>query len=193
DPTYNINSTKGVRSARPSLKVNGDRSPSLCGRLTYSPILGTEFGFSLWNGPWDIAGDLDLTITVFDITADLSSLVEALGPTELEIEVGNVGIDVDAEAEAAGVPEQLAANSIQISRRFFPTPIENLFGDESSCGLTIRFEQEDLGADVKNRSTFGFNVRPTDETILKFDYEQEQIENQQDPDGTFIFSVATYF
>ena len=87
----------------------------------------------------------------------------------------------------------MTANSIQISRRFFPSAIENLFGDESSCGLTVRFEEEDLGAAVKTRSTVGFNIRPTDETILKFDYEQEQIENQPDPDGTFIFSVATYF
>jgi len=190
---YNINSSKGVRSARPSLKVNGDRSPSLCGRLAWSPILGTEFGFSAWNGPWDIDGDLDLTITVIDLTTDLSSFIEALGPTELEIEIGDVGIDVDADAIAAEVPEKLTANSIQISRRFFPSAIENLFGDESSCGLTVRFEEEDLGAAVKTRSTVGFNIRPTDETILKFDYEQEQIENQPDPDGTFIFSVATYF
>ena len=156
-------------------------------------MLGTEFGFSAWNGPWDIDGDLDLTITVIDLTTDLSSLIEALGPTELEIEIGDVGIDVDADAIAAEVPEKLTANSIQISRRFFPSAIENLFGDESSCGLTARFEEEDLGVAVKTRSTVGFNIRPTDETILKFDYEQEQIENEPDPDGTFIFSVATYF
>ena len=46
---------------------------------------------------------------------------------------------------------------------------------------------------MKNRSTIGFNIRPTEETVLKFDFERERIENQQDPDGTFIFSVATYF
>ena len=190
---YNFDSSSGVRSAAPSLKFNGDRSPSLCGRMTYSPVLGTEFGFSTWNGPWDQAGDLDLTITVFDLTTDLSLVVEALGPVELQIEVGEVDIEIDESAEVGGVPERLVASSVQISRRFFPAAIENLFGDESSCGLTLRLEQEDLSADVKNRSTIGFNIRPTEETVLKFDFERERIENQQDPDGTFIFSVATYF
>ena len=59
--------------------------------------------------------------------------------------------------------------------------------------MTIRWEEQDLTGPVTNRMTYGFNMRPTDETVLKFDYEQESIEGSEDPDGTFIFSAATYF
>lgn len=192
---WNINGSSGLRSARPSMKVNGDdRNLSLCGRLAWSPVLGTELGFSAWSGPWSDDGELDMSITVIDITTDLGSFVEVLGSTELEIEFGDAALDIDATNAdmVAEVPEDMSAQSIQISRRFFPAMIENMFGDESSCGLTLRFEEQDLGLSAETeRTTIGFNIRPTDETILKFDHETtEQGGTESDQ---FIFSVATYF
>ena len=190
---YNIDSSKGLRSARPSLKVNGDRSASFCGRWGWTPSLGTELGFSTWVGSWDEEGELDLGISVIDLTSDLASLSESLANIELEVEVAQATIDVDAAALAAAVPEQLSASSFQLTRRFFPTSLEDRFGPEASCGCTIRWELQDLGAGEKTRTTIGFHLRPSDETILKFDYEQEQLEGQPDPDGTLILSAATYF
>ena len=191
---YNISTSSGIRSARPSLKTNGgDRSPSIVGRFSYSPVLGTEIGFAAWSGPWDDAGELDLTISVFDITTDLGSYVEALGSTTVNFELGNVSIDRDADAIAGGVPDELGATSIEVSRRFFPDMLNKMFGEDASCALTVRWEEQDLSAAVSNRMTYGFNVRPTDETVIKFDFEQESTEGEEDPDGTFIMSVATYF
>lgn len=194
DGGYNFDTSSGIRGGRPSLKTNmGDRPASFVGRFSYSPVLGTEMGLSNWTGPWDDAGDLDLSITMVDITTDLGSWVEALGATILNFEMGNVSIDRDAAAIAGGVPDDISATSVEISKKFFPDFVTNLWGEDSSCALTIRWEEQDLTGPVKSRMTYGFNMRPTDETVLKFDYEQESIDGAEDPDGTFIFSAATYF
>ncbi|HIG04263.1 MAG TPA: hypothetical protein EYQ08_00805 [Planctomycetes bacterium] len=190
---YNIDSTSGIRAARPGLKKNGDRSPSLCGRFLWRPELGTEVGLSAWNGSWDSQGELDLTIAVIDVTTEITAGLDTIGPIEVQMEVARVAIELDAPARSAGVPAQLAASSIQLSRRFYPAILEQWFGAESSSGLTLRFEDEDLGGDRRRRSTIGFNIRPSDETIFKFDLEQVMVENQADPDATFICSMATYF
>lgn len=193
---WNIDASSGLRGARPSMKYNGDdRDLSFCGRLAWSPVLGTELGFSAWSGPWSDDGELDMNITVIDFTTDLGGLAEALTSTELEIEFGDVSLDIDGSNAdmVAEVPEAMSASSIQISRRFFPGVIENYFGEESSCGLTVRFERQDLGlgTDETRRTTIGFNIRPSDETILKFDHETTE---QGDSDSDqFIISIATYF
>lgn len=190
---YNIDSTSGIRAARPGLKSNGNRSASLCGRALWRPELGTEVGISAWHGSWDAQGELDLVIAVIDVTTVIGTGIEGIGPIELQLEVGMVGIELDEPARSEGVPSQLSASSIQLSRRFFPVTIEEWFGVESSCGLTLRLESEDLGGDRRRRSTIGFNIRPSDETILKFDFEQFTVDHQVDPEATIICSVATYF
>ncbi len=191
---YLFDASSGIRGGRPSLKTNlGDRAASFVGRFAYSPALGTEVGFSMWNGPWDEAGDLDLGIQVIDISTDLGTWADSLGSTILNFEMGQVSIDRDAAAIAGGVPETLGATSLEISKRMFPDFVTRLWGEDSSCALTIRWEEEDLSGPVKNRMTYGFNMRPTDETVLKFDYEQESVDGSEDPDATFIVSAATYF
>jgi hypothetical protein len=190
---YKIDSTSGLRAARPGLKENGDRSPSLCGRFLWRPELGTEVGLSAWNGSWDPQGELDLTIAVIDVTTEITAGIDIFGPIEVQMEVARVAIELDEAARSGGVPAELAANSIQLSRRFFPAILEQWFGAESSSGLTLRIEGEDLGGDRRRRSTIGFNIRPSDETIFKFDLEQVKVENQADPDATIICSMATYF
>ncbi|OUU24232.1 MAG: hypothetical protein CBC13_03885 [Planctomycetia bacterium TMED53] len=191
---YNFNTSSGIRGGRPSLKTNGgDRPASFVGRFSYSPVLGTEIGLSAWSGPWDDAGDLDLTISMLDITTDLGSWFDVLGATILNFETGSVSIDRDADAIAGGVPDDISATSLEISKKFFPDFVTRLWGEDSSCAFTVRWEEQDLTGPVKSRMTYGFNMRPTDETVLKFDYEQESIDGEEDPDGTFIFSAATYF
>ncbi len=207
--TSPINGEKGVRSARQGGVDDNNAGKAVVGRVAFSPILGIEVGGSGFHGSYDPSQGRKLSIYAVDWT-----LVR--GPFEL------IGEAAWAHAEdnnltlagtPSGLPDRMWGYYVQLNYHFLPQWLTNLapshFRQEVSTFTAVaRWEETDLfqGRDGNftnarefQRLTLGLNFRPTEDTVLKFDYQYspKAIVNhggsRPGHDQAIVASVATYF
>jgi hypothetical protein len=211
-----ITSSKGLRDARPhDSKVDGtkkyrdfNRDKAVTGRLSMSPFLGLEFGVSGHRGKYDQNDNNLLHIAAYDATLAMGGIFNALFEgegflrdlffaTEIVIEASRARLERDALATAAGVLRRLEGNFGEIRFHFMPGFLKPVFevSDESTFTLVFRLEKIDLDGARRYRQVVGLNYRPTEDTVIKIEFEKNaeggtvlDVDND-----AFLFSFASYF
>lgn len=207
-----INRTAGLRSARPHTTALGTSAyrdfnddKAVVGRLSVSPFLGLEAGISAHSGKYDERGDNRLTIWAVDATLNLGGVARAFGaPSEFLTRFEVVGehtralIGRDARAKAAGVPDDFDGSFVETRFHFMPEFIRAILPgavEESTFTLIHRYDTVDLDGFEREAHTVGFNFRPIEDTVFKFEVQFRE-EHGLQPDlqnDAYVFSVATYF
>lgn len=177
---------------------DNNNSPSLVGRVAWSPRAGIELGASIHTGPYNVfqldGQDIDqkrnLTIWVLDVEADFLGI-------RWEGEGGQAHVDIPSSLQGIYAQRQ-AGFYFQGMWDFGRTWIRTMPKSFFSAGA--RVEALDLDADISGDNvkqiSLGFNFRPTTETVFKLDYvrgrARDRFNNPSDF-ADFLFSVATYF
>lgn len=210
-----INRTSGLRNARPHTSALGSSAyrdfnddKAVVARVSASPFLGLEVGGSVHTGKYDERGDNRLTITVLDGTVNLGGLSRGLGaPSEFLTRFEVVGehavarLETDALAEAATpdpVPDKLRGTYVEGRFHFMPEFLRQIIpgaSDESTFTLVYRYDTVDLDGNERQAHTIGFNFRPVEDTVFKFEWQirEESGDLSEFPNDAYVFSVATYF
>jgi hypothetical protein len=181
-----------VRDGRGSKKADNNNSRSVVSRIGVSPQLGSEFGVSAHTGPYDDAGDLNLTILALDARFATGAFT-ILGE-------GAVG---RADYLATPGMKEKAKNTgfyLEGNYHFLHGAIKAL--PQSVFTGVLRYDYLDRDQNVdgldQTRITFGLNFRPTEDTVFKNDLllDKARTAGTSDWSGTetaYRFSVATYF
>lgn len=177
---------------------DNNNTPSLVGRMAWSPRLGIELGASVHTGPYNVYRQdgqqvddkRNLTIWVVDAEADFLGI-------RWEGEGGQATIDIPASLEGIYAKRQNGfyfQGMYDFGRRWVKTMPRSFF----SAGA--RVEVMDLDADIPgdnvNQLSLGFNFRPTSETVFKLDYVRGRSRDRFNNPSDFarvLFSVASYF
>ncbi len=187
----------------------------MIGRLAFSPLLGVEVGGSGFFGSYDPASKRPLSILALDWTLQR-------GPFEFIGESAWAYIR-DNHLDKFGQPiannernaRRMWGYYMQLNYHFLPPFLTRLapthFRPEvSTFTAVVRWEEANLGQDLPNteigrlgerqRVTFGVNFRPTEDTVVKFDYQYSPKDrakingvDRRIHDNGFLASVATYF
>lgn len=206
----NITTTNGIRSARNvSTDFDNNRGKAVVGRIAFSPLLGVEVGGSGFFGSYDPGSKRPLSIWAVDWTLQR-------GPFELIGEAAWAYIKDNhlnsVTFAATGNPRRMQGYYVQLNYHFLPQWLTNLapshFRQEISTLTAIaRWEQMNLGQDLndateagkrgqRQRLTLGLNFRPTEDTVIKtdFQYSPEEVAGKvRIHDTAFLASVASYF
>jgi hypothetical protein len=199
DGSAEISEARGLRDARPSLRVDNNNSISGVGRVSISPFLGTELGSSMHMGKYDEAGDNWLYIWALDLLVQPGRFAEALSSFEILAEIAGAEIERNDLARSNGVPDELWGVYGQINYHFMFDWLKHrapvVFGPESTFTYVTRLDHVELGGNQRERITFGLNFRPIPDTVFKFDYQLNFEEWHRDEvhNDAFLFSAATYF
>lgn len=206
-----ITSTSGLRNARPH-KSLGDSGAfddvnnkfAGVGRLSVSPLLGTEMGASFHSGTYDEAGDNALNIVAIDGLVTIPEFTVAdrypVGPIELQAEAAHAFVERDNFAKAQGVADDLSGYYAQVNYHFMPAYLTEsvplLFPDDSTFTAVYRWGHVNLDGYVQRRSTIGLNYRPVESAAFKIDYQFNRgtgsAPNSADDDA-FVASLTSYF
>jgi hypothetical protein len=208
--TTTFNQQTGIRGGRPSEDGLGtepfeDNNNAFAGvgRVSVSPLIGTEVGVSAYTGAYDQSDDNNLTILALDGLYTLPQFHVGdfpVGPIEVQGEYGYDIIERDEFARASGVPGDMSGYYVQVNYHFMPAFLTDnlpfLFFAESTFTLVGRWDYVDLDGGRQRRTTVGLNYRPIEATVFKFDY---QFNRGSGPapatadDNAFLFSIASYF
>lgn len=208
--TTTFNQTSGIRGGRPSedglgTRPFGDNNNAFAGvgRLSVSPLIGTEVGLSGTTGAYDQSDDNYLSIVAVDGLTTLSRFHVGdfpIGPIEVQGEWAYDFIERDAFARASGVPGDMTGYYAQVNYHFMPsfltTHLPFLFFAESTFTLVGRWDYVDLDGGRQRRTTVGLNYRPIEATVFKFDYQFNRGSGAAPAtadDNAFLFSIASYF
>jgi hypothetical protein len=178
-----------VRGGRGSQKVDNNQDKAITARLGYSPLLGTNLGFSIHTGKYDNNGEHRLTISAFDAKV-------VFGPLEIQGELASVRADIEKTVYANAAEKQFGGYS-QVNYHI----LHDALLKGSVITLVVRGDwvdyDTDSSGDAEEGYTVGFNFRPTEETVFKVDYNLTQKTplqgEKEDALGRFFFSFATYF
>lgn len=203
-----------LRSGRPS-EADGfegayddfNNDKAFVGRLGFSPALGVDLGLSGYRGDYDARGDNALGIYAADLKLQGGALANAfdagggfrefLFAHEWLVEFAQADFARDRFASASGVPREMTGFYAQWNYHFMPQFLRDALGDwateETTFTLVARYDDVHVGVgslDPHDRKmTFGLNFRPTEATVIKFDYEIDVDE----ADEGVAASIATYF
>ena len=208
--TEDISASGGTRSARGSYREDKNDNKMIIGRVGFTvdvPFLDVlNVGTSIAHGKYDDAGDENLTMWGLDWTLKK-------GPFELVGEYANLDLQRGPAQVMAGVPGGMEGFYVEGRFHFFPDSWRGssaFFTDQSTFTLVARYGEADTDEggtavdfgtrgdryrDDRRRFTFGFNFRPVESTVFKFEY-QWFLEPSGIPDvknDRFVASVATYF
>lgn len=177
--TDQISASNGLKKALPSFKADNNGNKAVSGRLSISPKLGMEFGLSGYHGEYANARNLNM------VGADTTL---SLGPVEVLGEYANVltdgGMFTDTKTNAlTTIPGSMEGYYVEGRYRFFPEMLHNTFlGREggfpqASMALIGRFGQADTdkataGSTDKTEYVVGFNYRPIQTFVTKFEYQR---------------------
>lgn len=215
DPTAtsNINTSNGLRSARTNdTRFDNNQGKALVGRIAFSPILGVELGGSGFGGTYDKNGDRMLYVWALDWTFQRGPF-EVIGESAWSyIENNNLQQGTNTPVASTTNSERMWGYYIQGNYHFLPQWLTNLapshFRQEiSTLTAVVRWEEMNLGASLddstedgksgeRQRATFGLNFRPTEDSVIKLDYQYSPKDfagGRRIHDSGFVGSVATYF
>jgi hypothetical protein len=176
----------GMRDSRSSFRADNNDQKQIAGRVGVTPDVGfldgLSFGASgLW-GTYDDLGTQDVSMFGFD-------LFVKKGPFELLGEAVWANLDRTPTLATAGVPGGLDGWYLEGRFHFFPESwrgATSFFGDESTFTLVFRAEAVDTDdsataidfaargdafRDDARRYTIGLNFRPSERTVIKFEYQ----------------------
>lgn len=206
--TYVINgldddfSDTGIGNAKGSLKEDNNNSKAVVGRLVLSPAIGHEIGFS---GYWGKYNDLD-----DNITGKAIDWLSTWGPLEIVGEYAHFNVDEPdfTTGSSTDVPKTFDGYRIQANYHFWPEFLNDTFlgrgFEDPTFTLVSRYgwakidddSDATTGDNEESRYTLGFNYRPIESWVLKFEYQWSRTENEAlergDNDG-FLMSVAMGF
>ncbi len=209
--TYEVYATNGFHDGLITNSEDGTRiplgrgnfednngSPAFVGRLALSPAQAYEVGVSAHHGAYNISNTEG---TQIDERRDLTILV-------LDAEAQLFGVQLSGEAAHASidVPSGLAGIYASRQRGVYAEAVRP-FGrgwvrtmSSSSFAAKVRLDYVDFDADVPGHETrqvsLGLNFRPTQDSVLKFDYVRGRSRDEFNTpaDHAFVlFSLATYF
>jgi hypothetical protein len=203
-----ITAENGLRDAAPQADELGDPFENIndqlaySGRVAWSPVLGSEMGFSAMQDTYDEEGDNDLRLLALDGTLDGKAVAWLPDPLELQGEAAWAGIDRDAFAEASGVANDMRGYYAQANWHCDPDWLERWkrdgsVGQDAHFTLVARYDHVNLDTYDMRRTTLGVNFRPNaHDTVFKVDYQINDdtgsLQGLRDDDA-LLFSVATYF
>ncbi|MCZ6793437.1 MAG: hypothetical protein O7J95_07470 [Planctomycetota bacterium] len=204
-----ISASNGLRDARPHKDVLGTRNFgdvnnkfAGVGRLSVSPLLGSEFGISAHTGAYDEAGDNNLTTGALDglITIPRFDVGEfPVGPVEIQGEGAFSFVERDSFARASGVAGDLWGYYVQVNYHFMPRWLADnvpLFFHGSTFTLVGRWDQVDLDSNRQRRLTIGLNYRPIESAAFKIDYQFNRgtgTAPASKDDDALVISLTSYF
>jgi len=143
---------------------------------------GLSFGISAMQGKYDERQDNDFTTIMFDVNFNGAIVAESMAEGFMRdvlkllvfrFEWDKTKLDTDAFATAAGVPDDLDGWYVELGVHWHIQAVRNLLPvlKDAAFGVAVRYDTVDLdGAEFK-RITVGFQIRPTNFTVLKFDRE----------------------
>ncbi len=210
DGDTTITSGDGLRDARPHRDeldtrkfddINGQFAG--VGRLSVSPVIGSEFGVSAHGGTYDESDDNFLTIGAVDglVTVPQFTLGEVpVGPIEIQGEAAYAWIERNSFARSSGVAGDMWGYYLQTGYHFMPKWLQKnapaLFWTQSTFTLVGRWDQVDLDGNKLRRWTVGLNYRPIESTVFKIDYQFNQGKGSapdDSDDDALVISLASYF
>ena len=206
-PTITDSGLRNARASKDRLDTRhfGDVNESFSGvgRISLSPLLGTEFGVSAHSGTYDEASDNLLTISAVDGLITLPEFTIAdipVGPIELLGEGAYAAIERDGFAKASGVADDMWGYYTQINYHFMPQFLIDhapwAFLPESTFTGVLRWGEIDLDGNERTRLTVGCNYRPIESVVFKFDYQFNDGKGSAPSsadDDAFLVSFASFF
>ncbi|MEC4674129.1 MAG: hypothetical protein VST68_08055 [Nitrospirota bacterium] len=168
----------GLRSIRGSMSKDNNENKAIVSRVSVSPILGVEVAGSVHHGYWDDNSNNALTLWAID--GNLQR-----GPFELQGEAAWANIEGGSTMPSTTIatfapPANMSGYYVQFNYHFFPEVLKQMapshFSDSSTFTAVVRWGQVDTNtASATNvneidRLTLGLNLRPTEDSVLKFSY-----------------------
>lgn len=186
-----------IPEGQPNL-IDNNSSPSLVGRVAWSPGLNFQVGLSGHYGAYN----------VFRVDGQEVAPRENLGIWVIDLEAQALGIRFEGEGTLAtiGVPNSLEGIYAERQRGLY---VQGMYDfargwikvmPRSFFSVGARLDAVDFDADLPGDSikqlTLGLNFRPTAETVFKFNLVRGQDRDRFNNASDFaavLFSVATYF
>lgn len=185
-----ISISNGIRSARPNFKQDNNGSKALSARLEVSPKLGLNLGMSLYSGKYDDAGDNNLFLSGVD-------LFYKMGRYETVFEFAKAYIDNDG---SASVPAQMEGGYLEFRSHILHDFLKSKFHSLSKPVITlfsrVGYANTDTMLDNTTvRYTFGFNFRPTESLVYKFEISHDNYQQVSETGHVtqLVSSVAVGF
>lgn len=190
----------GSRSARQSFRSDNNSNKQFFGRFVLSipwQVLDVfEVGVSGTWGKW--SDDNQLADYGYGL-----ELFAKRGPFELIAEYMWMKIEQAVGAPLTD-PRNMDGWYVQLNYHFFPNAWRGkhkLLTAESTFTLVVRIEDLDTNDDTSGtefndglfQTTLGFNFRPVERTVWKFDFVWIDSDQDNAPDYRFLMSWATYF
>ena len=184
----NISAATGFKSARPSLKTDNNGDKAFVGRLGISPMLGLEIGGSVYNGKFSDGGTDGALLVGTDF-------FYKLGQYEAVAEAAIARIDKNGS-----IPERMLGGYLELRAHVLQKQLKSWIPSLRSPVITVFGRVGHVDTDrankyITNRVMVGFNFRPIESTVYKFEYQIEEYDKPSDDSsvGTFLASVAVGF
>jgi hypothetical protein len=173
-------------------------SPAVVARVSWSPTIAHEIGLSAHRGAYNVFAEdgvevderRNVSIAVLDAETELLGV-------QLRGEAANVRVDVPTALRGIFAEKQRGfyAEAIrEFGHRLIATMPESFFALKARVDYAD-FDIDREGSDRRQISV-GFNLRPTRDTAIKFDYvrgnSRDEFNNRSEH-AFFLASLATYF
>lgn len=192
----NIIDGGGLKDARPSLSSDNNGNKAVSTRVGFSPFIGFDFGLGGYYSKIDKDNKKNFGLFVGDFNY-------TNGPFEILGEIGYSAFDPVNIKDSAGKETSNTINSmwgyyLEAHYKFFPEFLKGSFLglelERPMFTLFSRIDQVDtdmarLNANDRTQLTLGFNYRPIQTAVFKFEY-QWNIENQAILTGDFSKEIA---
>jgi len=181
-----------------AFEEDNNGSPAFTGRMAFSPELGGELGFSIHTGRYNT-----YKVEGVDVDEPRTATLLAL---DAEYEIGRLALQGELARASVEIPPSLVGLFAEKQWGFYGQALYNLFDGvlpmfpQSVLAVGTRYDYIDLDTDIEGghlrRFTFGVNLRPVPETVLKLNYlhnwEFDRINNET-RSAALQFGIATYF
>jgi hypothetical protein len=190
--TDRIDSEGGLRGARAPTSFDTNANKGLVGRLAVEPFLGLELGLSGYMGYYDPAGIRSISMIALDATY-------RRGPLELVGEMVHVSMERGLNNKGEVVPTAMRGFFLEGHYHLYLDGLKKYKGMKSPH-ITLMARADWVETDVKKtaedklRISGGFNFRPIEDMVLKFEYHRD-LEGFSETvlDDRFIISTALSF
>lgn len=179
--TNRISAADGLKRARPSFKDDNNGNKAVSGRIAVSPWLGLELGLSGYRGQYDESRSLTMVGTDATLQAGPFELVGEYANSLTE--GGSFTTGTGASAVTTAIPGSMEGYYVEGRYRFFPEFLHGTFlgsaggFPNATMALIGRYGGADTdkaapGTTDKTEYTVGFNYRPIQTFVTKFEYQR---------------------